>query len=432
MSKFGGMVRGASGGMSRLAMALGGGDRAEQQGFDASMLNSSRIGQALAQMDAQRANADKDAAQTAIIANRPKLYKQQSALAAGVDMPTLESFMQKFQTGQAPQVPMGPEAPDGSMGVGTAQFGPESSSKIMQALQRMAPIAAGSGDIKADDWAKALSAFGDQDLQGQILSGQRDPKAVSLARRALKGEAAYDSKEYGVTDLFSGKVDDTGGPASRFKDYRTQTTAAQKANVAQSYAAAGASNASRDKTRAEIPAAGQPPKADFKDTTTLRKEFEDRTEVKNFRQAMPVLDAARNAPDTPQGDLQLIYGVGKVLDPNSVVREGEMALVVRSGSPAERIDGFINYLQGGGRLSPKARQRLVTALETRTNEYQKDYDAARRSYDALAKRRGLEPAEIFMNDRAPATAASRTVVRTGTSNGRKVVQYSDGSTEYAD
>ncbi|MNR20620.1 hypothetical protein D3C85_1374730 [compost metagenome] len=33
---------------------------------------------------------------------------------------------------------------------------------------------------------------------------------------------------------------------------------------------------------------------------------------------------------------------------------------------------------------------------------------------------------------SPAQPAARTIARTGTLNGRKVVQYSDGSTEYAD
>jgi hypothetical protein len=33
---------------------------------------------------------------------------------------------------------------------------------------------------------------------------------------------------------------------------------------------------------------------------------------------------------------------------------------------------------------------------------------------------------------APATKPGKTVTRTGTLNGRRVVQYSDGSTEYAD
>lgn len=151
-------------------------------------------------------------------------------------------------------------------------------------------------------------------------------------------------------------------------------------------------------------------KETFNAATTVRKEFEDRAEVKKFREAMPVLDAAKNAPNTPQGDLQLIYAVGKVLDPTSVVREGEMDMVVRSGTPQQKIEGYLNYIKGGGRIPPSARAALIKALESRTNEYQKDYNEARKSTEALAKKRGLDSAEIFINDRpfsaAPAAAAA--------------------------
>lgn len=43
----------------------------------------------------------------------------------------------------------------------------------------------------------------------------------------------------------------------------------------------------------------------------------------------------------------------------------------------------------------------------------------------------MQNAEAAAGPAAPAPGASRTVVRTGTANGRKVVQYSDGSVEYA-
>jgi hypothetical protein len=173
----------------------------------------------------------------------------------------------------------------------------------------------------------------------------------------------------------------------------------------------------------------------IKGGTELRKEFEDRQEVKNFRQAMPVLASAKNAPDTPQGDLQLIYAVGKVLDPASVVREGEMNMVVRSGTPEQVMQGYLNYLGGGGRIPPAARRNLIRALEARTNEYQRDFSQVRSSYEELAKKRGIAGEDVFMNDRSATSApppAGRTVQRTGTLNGRRVVQYSDGSTAYAE
>lgn len=432
MARTGAYLRGANQGLGRLAQSLAMGGQSEEQAFQTAAGGQSKIMQALAAAQKDYAEAGAADEKAAVLARRPDLYEEQAALQSGVDVPTLRAYRESIRTGRMPQVEMqGPATPDG--GALMADRVPmEKRGKIATALQRLAPFLSDAGDIGMKALADAAGAYQTQDRAAAVRGGGLDLATVGQQEAALAGKPLVAANEFGSTNLFTGRQDATGPAAVRFGAYRDATTGAQKANAAQSYAAAEASRAQAKKYIAEAGEPGKPSKDDFKDTTAIRKEFEDRTEVKNFRQAMPVLEAARKAPDTPQGDLQLIYGVGKVLDPNSVVREGEMALVVKSGSPAERIDGFINYLQGGGRLSPKARARLVTALESRTREYQRDYDAARRSYDALARRRGLDPSEIFMNDRTPEAGGDRTVVRTGTLNGRKVVQYSDGTTEYAD
>lgn len=135
----------------------------------------------------------------------------------------------------------------------------------------------------------------------------------------------------------------------------------------------------------------------FESTSSLRKEFEDRPDVKNYRQALPVFVAAKNAPNTPQGDINLIYAVGKVLDPTSVVREGEMTMVVNSGTAEDRIKGYINYLQGGGRLTPTAREKLLAAVGTRVTEYENQAMSSANEYRRIAKTRGLDPTEVVVN-----------------------------------
>jgi hypothetical protein len=132
------------------------------------------------------------------------------------------------------------------------------------------------------------------------------------------------------------------------------------------------------------------------DIDGIRKEFNALPEVKNYKEAVPVLASAKKAPDTPQGDLSLIYAVGKVLDPNSVVREGEMALVLKSGSLMERMMGTARVNFGaGGRLSPEMRQKLTTMLDQRVGEYKNQYEGARKTYDGIAKQRGYDSSQIF-------------------------------------
>ena len=133
----------------------------------------------------------------------------------------------------------------------------------------------------------------------------------------------------------------------------------------------------------------------------LRKEFNALPDVKKFREVLPVIQSVQRAPDTPAGDIDLIYGVGKVMDPESVVREGEMTLVIKSGSPAQRVAGYYNYVKGGGRLTPAQRQELVTVLNSRVEGLKSNYDAARKTYETAADRVGLPKDQIFIENDMP-------------------------------
>ena len=137
-------------------------------------------------------------------------------------------------------------------------------------------------------------------------------------------------------------------------------------------------------------------KAGREDIDGLRKEFAGLPVVKDFNTVKPIVEAARKAPDTPQGDFALIYGVGKVLDPNSVVREGEMNMVIAANSPAQRVQGYLAQLQGKGRLTPSMRKELQVILDQRAGEYEKGYNSARSTYEGIAKTRGYDPSQVFI------------------------------------
>jgi hypothetical protein len=141
-------------------------------------------------------------------------------------------------------------------------------------------------------------------------------------------------------------------------------------------------------------------------TSALRKEFQGLDEVKNFKAAVPMVESARRAPDTPAGDLDLIYAVGKALDPNSVVREGELNLVIKSGTPVEQFQGYARMIaQGKGRLPPAQRQKLIAMLENRVGQLEQSYSRTRSAYERQAAAMGL-PAEQIFADVAPRTGAS--------------------------
>lgn len=234
----GGVRRGAVGGMGSLAQALAFGGQAERQGYEAEMGLQSKLAQALSQIDLNRAQGglaeagtrQKDV-ETTFMQNRPMLHSQLIAAQTGTDVPTVEGFLQRLNTGQAPQVPMGPEAPDGSMGVGSMQFAPEVQSKMAQALTRMAPVIASGAPIAAGDWAKALETFREADLSGEVLAGAREPGQVGRAQAAMAGKPLYSVDGMGqVVDLFGGSADATGAaPQARLGLTAAQEAAARAA-----------------------------------------------------------------------------------------------------------------------------------------------------------------------------------------------------------
>jgi hypothetical protein len=143
---------------------------------------------------------------------------------------------------------------------------------------------------------------------------------------------------------------------------------------------------------------------------SLRKEFNDVQDVKNYKTVLPIIESARNAPDNPAGDLDLIYSVGKILDPTSVVREGEMNLVIKSGSPIQRFQGTVNYITSGrGRLPAAQRAELLAMLDGRVGQIKAGYDNAVSMYTKSAQAEGLPLDQIIQE------TGKQTFVPAGTS-----------------
>jgi hypothetical protein len=142
---------------------------------------------------------------------------------------------------------------------------------------------------------------------------------------------------------------------------------------------------------AEISAPGKA----LKGAQSLRKEFEGMESVKNYRAVQPIIQSAKKAPDNGYGDMDLIYAVGKILDPGSVVREGELALTIAAGSPLQRMLGTSRFsIEKGGRLTPKARQQIVGMLQGRVGALEDAYNQERARFSQYAAQNGFEPDQV--------------------------------------
>lgn len=170
----------------------------------------------------------------------------------------------------------------------------------------------------------------------------------------------------------------------------------------------------------------------IKTETEVRKEFNDLPEVKNYKIAFPAYKAISDAAtrNTPQADISLIYGLAKLYDPTSVVREGEYNTIANSQAIPEWLKGQAQRVMGGGKLTPETKRQIMTEATGRVVTYQTEFEKAQKTYESIVKDRGGDPSKVFtpVGEKVQQT---RSVKRTGTYNGKKVIEYSDGSVEYA-
>lgn len=132
--------------------------------------------------------------------------------------------------------------------------------------------------------------------------------------------------------------------------------------------------------------------------TDLRKEFASLPEVKKFKDAIPAYQAIVKASQSnnPQADINLIYGLAKLYDPDSVVREGEYGTIANSQAIPERIKSLAQWLAGGGRLTDETKKQIREQAEIRIGAYRSEVDGARQGYEEIARRNGLTPENVFV------------------------------------
>lgn len=154
---------------------------------------------------------------------------------------------------------------------------------------------------------------------------------------------------------------------------------------------------SEDQFRAlsENPAAPDP--ASFSNITAVRKELENQPGTTRYRTSVPIVSSMQKSinDNTAMSDLDFVYGMAKVFDPTSVVRESEMGLVLEGQSiPASIMGMFAKAAKGEASLGPQARADLVRAAMTRVGEYRKQAEQEMQSYSDIARRNRINPDDI--------------------------------------
>lgn len=235
-----GNLNAATPGLSKLAMALAGGDQAYQQGFDQAATGQSRIAQAIAAArasDAQtgfhNAQAREENLKADALARRPDLFDEQVANSAGVDIPTVQGYRSQVKTGQAPLVPMGPPTEDGSMGAGSLVIPDATKSKLVGAIQQYLPLLANGGDLNPEQLAKANTEYAQNGRLEGILGGTLDRNKVAGAEAAIAAKPLFNQNADGaVLDQYGGRLDTANPMAQASIGLRNSQASAARARVA--------------------------------------------------------------------------------------------------------------------------------------------------------------------------------------------------------
>lgn len=152
----------------------------------------------------------------------------------------------------------------------------------------------------------------------------------------------------------------------------------------------------------------------------IRNDIQGSQPYKDWRQIKNASDNLQNAASNPTAKRSLgaLYSYIKALDPNSVVREGEISLSQEARSGFERVEGFFNKLAKGQVLNPDEIKEVADwALEKEQMARQSAIDSNTPSINQ-AKRRGYNINEIN-DDLFGASAQQKQNVLTKTQRNKK-------------
>jgi hypothetical protein len=128
---------------------------------------------------------------------------------------------------------------------------------------------------------------------------------------------------------------------------------------------------------------------------TLRDEYNNLT--KDFRVIQDAHEKIKSVAATGAGDMSLLYSFVKLLDPGSVVRESEFAAAAASGSFGERVQGAMQRVISGQRLPDTLRNDFIREADNLYTSQKRGTDRLTDSYTGIAKRMGLNPANIIVD-----------------------------------
>lgn len=138
-------------------------------------------------------------------------------------------------------------------------------------------------------------------------------------------------------------------------------------------------------------------KETFQNESTLRKEYAGDQQVQAAQKVESAYRRIRASVQSETGpsDIALIFNYMKMLDPGSVVREGEFATAANAGGVGQRVAGIYNRVVNGEKLTPEVRQQFIQSANSLYSASREKLDLINNRYSGIAGQYGLDPNNIL-------------------------------------
>lgn len=238
--------------------------------------------------------------------------------------------------------------------------------RATMARQMMADI-----DDRFDDKIAATN------MKRAILLDQAERKALELSKN-LKTDLEIAQAQDFIAQLQNQKADALA---------KVEQIEADKATI-------------RTTTQLMSPAGVEGKKAEktFDQAQKLRSEYNKNPvtlETIKRQSSLNNLEAAKEM-DSAGGDLAFIFSYMKMLDPGSVVREGEFANAQNAAGVPDRIRNLYNKAIDGKRLNPEQRDDFFNTAKAIYQKQMAEQRKVDKRYEGLSKRAGIDPIDVIV------------------------------------
>lgn len=264
----------------------------------------------------------------------------------------------------------------------------ETNPREKEALRAQKQIALTRPEDLAKMYAVMLPAMGDEGKQvaeNLIKVRALEPGAAATARIQSANAIIKEAEAKFAPQKFGLEINLTESEIERAKAARRASDAAARASGEEQRL----KQAQADQLAAGVIPAEKRPEAE----RNFRNEYNDRTKV--YQDVKASYGRVLSSDDSAVGDLSLIFGYMKMLDPGSVVREGEFATAQNAAGVPERVMNIYNRIVSGERLNSDQRKAFKGQAERLFKQAGQQEAEVRAGIERIAKGYGLNTANIF-------------------------------------